>query len=87
MNSTTDGFTDAHSAVMMQSGDLPVKPVEVKGYDFNQGVDYHKLLQSFTTTGFQATNFGKGVEEINRMVMSSMFCCCFKLRKLIKKYL
>ncbi len=58
----------ASEAVLVQSGQMPVKPVEVKGYDFNQGVDYHKLLQSFRTSGFQATNFGMAVEEINRMV-------------------
>lgn len=51
------------------TGELPVDPVLVKGYDFNQGVDYHKLLQSYRTSGFQATNFGLAVEEINRMVM------------------
>ena len=58
----------AANAVLVQSGKLPVEPVEVKGYDFNQGVDYHALLQTFRTSGFQATNFGMAVEEINRMV-------------------
>ena len=52
----------------MASGELPVKPVEVAGYDFNNGIDYHKLLQSYKTSGFQATNFGLAVDEINRMV-------------------
>ncbi len=56
-------------AVLVASGELPVKPVEVKGYDFNEGLDYHKLLQSFYTTGFQATNFGLALEEINKMVI------------------
>ena len=27
----------AQEAVLVQSGELPVEPVEVKGYDFNQG--------------------------------------------------
>ena len=58
----------AQEAVLVQSGQLPVEPVEVKGYDFNQGIDHHKLLQSFRTSGFQATNFGLAVEEINKMV-------------------
>ena len=43
-------------------------PVLVKGYDFNDGIDYHKLLQSYRTSGFQATNFGIAVEVINKMV-------------------
>ncbi len=42
--------------------------VFVSGYDFNEGIDHHKLLQSFRTSGFQATNFGRAVEEINKMV-------------------
>ena len=58
----------AQEAVLVQSGQLPVEPIEVKGYDFNLGIDYHKLLQSFRTSGFQATNFGLAVEEINKMV-------------------
>ena len=58
----------AQDAVLVQSGKLPVEPVEVKGYDFNQGINHHALLQSFRTSGFQATSFGKAVEEINKMV-------------------
>ena len=38
------------------------------GYDFNQGVDFHKLFTSYKTSGFQATNFGLAVEQINAMV-------------------
>ena len=45
-----------------------MKPVVVKGYDFNDGIDYHKLLLSYKTSGFQATNFGLAVEQINAMV-------------------
>jgi hypothetical protein len=41
---------------------------EIKGYDLNKGIDYNKILSSYLATGFQATNFGKAVNEINRMV-------------------
>lgn len=59
----------AQEAVMVHtSGDLPVEPVVVKGYDFNKGVCYPELLESFKISGFQATNFGLAVEEINKMV-------------------
>ena len=61
--------TIAQEAVLVRSGALPVDPVEVKGYDFNNGVDYHSLLKSFHTTGFQATNFALAVDEINKMVI------------------
>ena len=42
--------------------------VEVKGYDFNQGVNYSKILESFAQTGFQATNLARAIEEINKML-------------------
>lgn len=58
----------AQDAVLVHSGNLPVEPVEVKGYDFNDGVNYPNLLKSFVTTGFQATNFALAVNEVNRMV-------------------
>ncbi|KAJ8303715.1 hypothetical protein KUTeg_018736, partial [Tegillarca granosa] len=41
---------------------------KVEGYDFNQGINYHELLKSYRKSGFQATNFGKAVEEINKMI-------------------
>lgn len=58
----------ATSAVMVQSSEMPKDSVKVKGYDFNEGVDYHKLLQSFKTCGFQATNLGLAIEEIQKMI-------------------
>ncbi|XP_030853625.1 deoxyhypusine synthase [Strongylocentrotus purpuratus] len=58
----------ATSAVMVQSSEMPKDSVKVKGYDFNEGIDYHKLLQSFKTCGFQATNLGLAIEEIQKMI-------------------
>ncbi|XP_053380791.1 deoxyhypusine synthase-like isoform X2 [Mercenaria mercenaria] len=58
----------AAEAVLMKSESLPEGTPTVKGYDFNEGIDYHKLLQSYTRSGFQAQNFGKAVEEINKMI-------------------
>ena len=40
----------------------------VSGYDFNKGINYSELFKSYTTTGFQATNFGRAIEEIELMV-------------------
>eukprot|EP00112_Aurelia_sp_Birch-Aquarium-sp1_P003080 Seg1345.9 transcript_id=Seg1345.9/GoldUCD/mRNA.D3Y31 product="Deoxyhypusine synthase" protein_id=Seg1345.9/GoldUCD/D3Y31 len=40
----------------------------VRGYDFDQGVDYHKLLTSFMNNGFQATHFAKAIKEVNAMI-------------------
>lgn len=41
---------------------------EVKGYDFNKGVNYHDLLATYLKSGFQATNFALAVEEILKMI-------------------
>lgn len=40
----------------------------VKGYDFNQGLDYEKVFASYRHTGFQATSLGLAIEEINKMI-------------------
>jgi deoxyhypusine synthase len=36
-------------------------------YDFNGGVSLDGLLGSYLRTGFQATNLGLAIEEIQRM--------------------
>lgn len=51
--------------------DLPV----VKGYNFNQGVNYRALLQSYLNTGLQATNLGVAIQLINTMVRLSASGC------------
>ena len=59
-------------AVLVKSEPMPAEfSTQVSGYEFIQGqVDYHALLQSFRTSGFQATNFGLAVEQISQMVSS-----------------
>lgn len=42
------------------------------GYDWSQGLDYEKLLQSYLTAGFQATSFGLAVQEVNKMVITNL---------------
>ena len=54
-------------AVLLKSTNLE-GCAKVGGYDFNKGLDYEALLESFAVTGFQATSFGSAVAEINRMV-------------------
>ena len=60
--------TIATGAVLVKSEPMPEGSEKVKGYDFNEGVDYHKLFTSMATTGFQATNVGRAIQEINKMV-------------------
>jgi len=56
-------------AVLVKSEQLPADVSQpVRGYDFSEGVDLGKLLDSFATTGFQATHFAQGVAEVDRML-------------------
>ncbi|XP_076153776.1 deoxyhypusine synthase isoform X2 [Alosa pseudoharengus] len=58
----------AREAVLKESTALPADMLRIRGYDFNQGLDHRALLQSFLTTGFQASSFGLAVQEINKMI-------------------
>ena len=60
--------TIASDAVLLASEDLAADTPQIGGYDFNRGIDYAALLQSYMNIGFQATNFGLAVEELNRML-------------------
>lgn len=44
------------------------KGISVKGYDFNEGVNYDKMIDSFASTGFQASHFAKAIQIIDKMV-------------------
>lgn len=63
----------ATDAVLVKSEKIPQEVGTVKGYDFNDGVNYHKLLQSYARSGFQASNFGHGVEQIDKMVSTEKY--------------
>ena len=59
-------YQKAKNNVFVQSTEL--KGDTVQGYDFNQGVDYHKLFESYKSIGFQATNMGRAIDIINDMI-------------------
>ncbi|XP_058509696.1 deoxyhypusine synthase [Solea solea] len=65
---TSNAPSLAMDAVLKPSCDLPEDMTKIKGYDFNQGVDLHAVLKSYLTTGFQASNLGLAIQEINRMI-------------------
>jgi len=50
-----------------REGKDPEGLAEVHGYDFNQGVDYDKILDQAASTGFQATHLAKAIALINKM--------------------
>jgi len=41
--------------------------IAIKGYNFDSGLDYNAILDSFLATGFQATNLAKAIEIIKQM--------------------
>jgi len=43
----------------------------VRGYDFNKGLNYDEILNSYASTGFQATSFSKAVNIINKMIQDN----------------
>lgn len=56
------------SAVLGESSDLPKGMVACKGHDFESGGNgADDIIQSMLTTGFQATNVGLAVEQIQKM--------------------
>lgn len=62
----------AKEAVLVASTELPAGTPTVSGYDWNNGIDYDRLFQSYINSGFQATNFGKAIDEINKMVKTGL---------------
>ncbi len=65
-NESSDKMQKGHENVMRESEE-PKDYVAIKGYDFNNGVDYNKILDSYLTTGFQATHLAKAIELIKQM--------------------
>ena len=59
-------YQKAMSSVLVKSE--PLEGETVKGYDFNEGVDYHKLFESYKRIGFQAMYMGRAIDIINHMI-------------------
>uniref|UniRef100_A0AC34QBM3 Deoxyhypusine synthase n=1 Tax=Panagrolaimus sp. JU765 TaxID=591449 RepID=A0AC34QBM3_9BILA len=57
-----EDLESAQDAVLVKSEKMDDDTPKVRGYDFNEGIDYEKLLDSYLTTGFQATNLGLAIE-------------------------
>lgn len=72
MSSTKENTVPAIAAdaVLVKSEKL-LSPT-VTGYDFNAGVDYDALLNSYARTGFQASNLARAIEEVSNMLNWSL---------------
>ena len=49
------------------------KGTPIKGYDFNQGINYNKIIKSFFSAGFQASHLAKAIEITNKMISDKAF--------------
>jgi len=58
-------MSNARKHVLKESEEI--NGIPIKGYDFNKGLDYNKLLDSFLSTGFQASNLAKAIDLIKQM--------------------
>jgi len=58
---------NAIKAVTVKSTDIECKDI-VKGYEFNNGINYTEIFSSYKHMGFQATALGNSIEIINKMI-------------------
>ena len=61
------------SNVLKPSDDVESQFATVKGYDFNEGVDYARILESYATTGFQATHFAQAIEVSSLLPVCQLY--------------
>ena len=61
----------ARKNILRKSEEL--QGISIRGYDFNKGINYEKLLDSFAQTGFQASHFSTAKEIINKMIKEKAF--------------
>lgn len=71
MNNGNDNEKVARENLLRES--LEVKGESVKGYDFDEGADYSKIVKSFASIGFQATHLSKAIGIVNKMIKEEVF--------------
>jgi len=60
-----DKSESAKKAIFKESEEIQGK--SIKGYDFNNGIDYEEIIKSYETTGFQATQLARAIEIVKKM--------------------
>lgn len=74
VNGDHDTVATATSAVLVRSEPITDAPVIV-GYDFNEGVNFDKLLASYATTGFQVSRLSLASKyNRNECINSGLTC-------------
>ena len=64
-----ENFATAHeNAMKVTSTDEYKKGEVVKGYDFNNGLDWNAVFESYKSMGIQSTNLAKAIDTVNKML-------------------
>lgn len=53
---------------VLRKSQEPKKYTAIKGYDFNKNINYDELIDSYLTTGYQATHLARAIKIINQMI-------------------
>lgn len=54
---------------MVKSEKVPENAIEIRGHDFSKSQDVDEVMKAMLSSGFQASQLGKAINEINRMVI------------------
>ncbi|MBI2631714.1 deoxyhypusine synthase [Candidatus Pacearchaeota archaeon] len=57
---------------LLRKGEV-VKGEKIRGYDFNRGLDYEKIIDNYKSTGFQASQFSKAIDITKKMIEERAF--------------
>ncbi len=52
---------------------LEIKGKKIEGYNFDEGVDWNGIVESFGGMGFQASNFSEAMRITNKMIEDKVF--------------
>uniref|UniRef100_A0A0N5BFB9 deoxyhypusine synthase n=1 Tax=Strongyloides papillosus TaxID=174720 RepID=A0A0N5BFB9_STREA len=58
----------ARAAVLKEAKIFDHSKIKIEGYDFNKGINYEAILDSYISTGLQASHLGKAIEQIKEMI-------------------
>uniref|UniRef100_A0A0K0DYQ3 deoxyhypusine synthase n=1 Tax=Strongyloides stercoralis TaxID=6248 RepID=A0A0K0DYQ3_STRER len=67
-NVLSSDLETARNAVLKEAKIFDHSKIKIKGYDFNKGINYEEILDSYISTGLQASHLGKAIEQIKEMI-------------------
>src|SRR3989344_7911383 len=62
---------EAKKNLLRESTEPKGPPIE--GYNFDKEINYENIIKSFSSTGFQASQFSKAIEIVNAMIENKAF--------------